>query len=383
MSKYFTDEKFLKFEIPVHSDEWYDFRTIGTNDYPGGIGASESAKTLTNNRFRDRYRPSLPELFQQKIGMWPIQKFDNLAMVRGRIEEPRVAELWKHWTGDAFETWLSFEKGEETQRECEVLPFYLVNQDYPWLFASWDRGIPPGQVTEDGEILRKICPLEIKTISVNNANQYKSRIPPKYIVQLHQQMIVGDCDYGELFVKEDDGKLALHRYDRDLDLCNLIVSKTKEFWNRVEKARPMYQDYVVAQTAGREDLCENIMAEIMALEPEVDGSEAYKEFMLERYQTTPEVITGGIDVLSDSVQALKIRRVIKDLEERRDYLDNKIRDAIAKKGVEELHFPEDGGKVVLKTSGKSKRLTVKPNIEVDQVAIEAFVDELIQGSKLF
>ncbi len=381
MSEFFNEPQFKKFEIPVHTDEWFDFRTIGIDGYEGGIGASEAAKTLTGNKYRDKYRPSLPELFQQKIGMWPVQRFDNVRMVMGRIEEPRVAEYWKHWNGDVLETYQAFERGDDIERDCVVLPFYLVNEKYPWLFASWDRGILPGQRDDEGTILEKISPLEIKTIGSYAAQQYVNRIPPKYIVQLHQQMIIGESEYGEVFVKEDDGTLAMHAYHRSDELVNLILDKTKSFWDRVVKARPMFTDWQIADTAGKTDLADRIMGEIMALEPDVDGSDAHKEFLIERYQDhlKPEIIRGDVACFSDSVQTLKIRAVIKDLKERQDLLDNKVRDAICKSGSEELHFDDDSGKVMLKKG----RLYVKPKIDINEDEVEALVDEIIQTSKLF
>jgi predicted phage-related endonuclease len=272
------------FQIPFGTDDWYRFRTIGIEGYDGGVGASESGKLLG----MDKYRPCMPEVFAHKVGYDFPKDINNIAIEKGKLLEPLIRDVWSFWHGNnqeeniqALKDYNSYQAGQPVQRRrtYKTYGYYLVNPKYKWLFCSLDALINTGEPTVHGEVLEHDAPLEIKTISYWAAQQWAQRMPPKYAVQVDQQMLITGSEYAELCMWED-GIIRVYTFGKNVNSQNMLLQVTYQFWERVMKARELYK--LIPRYQGDTKAINDILGEIQRLEPDADSSEAYTEYMKER-----------------------------------------------------------------------------------------------------
>jgi putative phage-type endonuclease len=237
--------------LNMSKEDWLAYRM-------NGIGASEAGTIMGLNKYL-----SSIALFDQKVGRRPQWTEENESMFWGKIHEETVADAWQYWDGTP-ESMIKNKNSGEVMRKCRRINAYLVNPDTPWLFASLDRTINRNEEKDEGA-------LEIKTISGWSAKQWEAEIPPSYVVQLQQQLHVADFAYGELALLKDGRQMEVIPFERNQVIIDGIIRQTKEFWERVVYARK-----VIAE--------EGLDADLTQFEPEPDGSEAYADYLKERYK---------------------------------------------------------------------------------------------------
>lgn len=288
----FEGDQFQKWDIKVHSEEWFKFRTTGTQGYEGGFGASEVAKFIG---FND-YEPVAPEVFYHKVGISAPNRFSNQKTFWGTRNEDRIIDSWQFQEGveegsyvDNYTKYKDTRDPKYIQRVAVDVPYYLVNKKYPWLFASLDAGIAEGSpyLTENGwaideetgELLKtdRICPLECKNMGGYALKSWEGGMNPTYIAQVHAQMIVTESVYSEIVVLVDGSDLRIIPVYLDPELAGQILESTKRIWENVLIAREIWKDYHGSSKAKQE----SIWADIMSLEPEVSAGKAYREWLKE------------------------------------------------------------------------------------------------------
>lgn len=189
-------EHLQRIRIPTLSNQWFDFRTTGTEingvKYEGGIGASEIGSLCDY----DEYCPKA-EVYMNKVGTFRTESIDNEATIQGREMEPLIVNRWRAWEPQSEKPYLKYGEylstGNEKHlyREAKLEKSYIVNPKYPQLFVSLDAYIPVGGINQiTGEVLDHVCPLECKTIARYAAKSYRNGYPPKYNWQIQQQMLV-------------------------------------------------------------------------------------------------------------------------------------------------------------------------------------------------
>lgn len=376
-------ENCVKFKIPTHSKDWYKFRTVGVEDYPGGVGGSETGKILG----LDEYRPVLAEVFHHKVGSEEITKFDNLPMCMGRILEPTVMHFWQCYNGETEEMVNTYEAWKKTKddslliRKAEDVDCYLVNPKYPWLFTSLDFAIAKGQPNLiTGEELETECPLEIKTISNMAAKKWEDGLPPKYAVQVNQQMIVTETNYAEIAVLVGSNDFKVYSFERDEELCDRIINETKRFWfERVLPARKHLKYRNAALSKNKMDIYEKFEGKIQHLEPEPDTTRAWQDYLSEKHKVEKEFVEGSNFDLRNAKKYKSVDSVIKALEKRKQMYKNYLLDTIVENKVEELDLLKHGR--ITYTGTKSKRLNVsikspdKKHVEFEVSKIKDYLYE--------
>jgi putative phage-type endonuclease len=193
---------------------WHEERTKG-------IGASEAAQAIGVSKYGTPL-----ELYLRKIGeLPPIET--NRAMRAGHHAEPFVAAEWQ----------------AETGKIIEVEQLFLRSTDHPHLFATLDA------VTTKGDIV------EIKTIGEHRARDAglgpdgSDAIPTEWLLQAHQQMLVGDSWAGDSPFMIDTSavhfavlvggqELRTYRVERQPRLIESMVYHLSAFWGRVERRDP-------------------------------------------------------------------------------------------------------------------------------------------------
>ncbi len=342
--------------MKAHSEEWYEFRK-------NGVGGSEIGAILGLSN----YKSSL-EVFHEKVGLFQSPNIENEPMFHGTELEDYVMKLWQYWgpDGDYID---NFRKGIVI-RKCRRVNGYITNPKYPWLFSSVDRLINKNQPSVlDWEIaMDEEKVLECKTISGWLVRIWESGIPPYHLAQIQSYMTVLEVDYAELAILVDGRKLDIYGVKHSPEFSERILQVTGDFWNeRVLPARelmkPVYEGKVKEGTSEYED----IVAQVYQLEPDPDGSEAYKNFMNERYK---EVSQPKESTSSDEHACKEISRIqaIKKLLDEKELLHkNSLRASMGE--FDEMKLTN--GKVTWRSNAKNTRVMRVFNTIDEQTSIEA------------
>lgn len=235
-----------------------------------GLGASEVGCILG----LDDYTSSL-ELYYYKIGEVPKFDTESMASFIGQIDEDKIARLWQYWEGDEESMIRNFRENKIVRR-CQRVNAYVRNPDYPWLYISLDRKINKHGDLDEGT-------LELKTIGGWEANKWEAGLPPKYITQVQTQILVAEFLYGEMALLEDNRKFFVYPIERNENIINHIITRTKDFWDRVEKGRRLVNEKYDAMTKFNQRRVDECTHEIDALAPEPDGTLAYSDYLKKRF----------------------------------------------------------------------------------------------------
>lgn len=349
-------------EIPIHSDEWYEFRS-------NGIGASEIGYVLRKSDWKD----SLP-VFEEKVGIKNIQFKMNEAMTHGTRVEGYIADTWTYFD-PTYKTnyWDNINEGVP-QRECfisEVKDKYFVNKKYPWLFASLDGIIHPDCMKLNGVVDGKAGVLEIKNQKSWVLNRWKLKVPPEHIYQIHQIMIILGLDYGEVCSFEDGATLNVTPIPLIEELKEDLLEGSKDFWyNKVLPAKKVKKKIAKAYLDGDKELAMRLEAELFDYEPEVTDSQSYVDYLAETALIEMIKIKSDDYVLSKAVEVKKINALVKLLEKKRLMHEAIIRHHFRVKGGTEMDFG-DFGTLKLKRRGSSDKSTLYNNVKTeDEDAID-------------
>jgi putative phage-type endonuclease len=314
--------------IPQHSPAWFEYRK-------SGIGGSEMATVLGLNKY-----DTVTRTFYEKIGQIPPRQIDNAKMFFGRYMEDNIAELWKYFDGTP-EGWIENYKNKKIIRDCRAVNGFVVNPSYPWLFASLDRvqNIKGGINLITGEPLKTEAVLEIKTLSYWSAQMWTDSIPISYLIQIHVYMIILETSYAEIAILKDGNEFSVEKYMRDDGLCEKILDISKKFWyNLVVPAKEAHAKKLEAEKAGNIGEVEKYDAIIQRHEPEPDHSEAYTEFMNEKFLKERESVEGTM-ALYDLAKKDKVLNGIKGLiDDERTGIKNQLIKQLTLAGAELIDF---------------------------------------------
>lgn len=332
VTKYYTNDMTRR--------EWLDYRA-------NGIGGSDIAKILGVSKYG-----SAAQLFAEKIGLYPVVDEDNLAMFMGRFLEDQVADLWQYWEGDIDSMMDNHRRGRKVN-QCHKVNAYLSNPKYPHLLGSIDRRIT--HVREQ----RRIGVLECKTINGWYADSWEAGIPPDYVFQLQQYLMITEYTYGEAAMLIDGRELKVFQFEADHELQDRILSASVEFWEAVLTARPLAEKLLALEMdydQNRTEI-EDLEGRIRELEPAPDNSKAYEDYMKKRFPSPDGIREGKPEELSIVLDYEQVRASIKLQEERHQQLKNQIIEFV--RNQEEVTFGPMG-KVTYKTNKRGvKALNVR------------------------
>lgn len=281
---------FVKVPFKDRAD-WLDLRkTIG-------IGASEVASIMGMSTYS-----SAAETFYRKLGLLPDRK-DNYHMFCGRYYEPHIADLWQYWDG-SDDTVLANYEAKRIVRKARRYNGIMQSSRYPWLFVT------PDFVFKHG---KKQALLEVKSIQGWEANKWETGVPIGYVYQVMSGLIVTGFDYAELVLQYDGRSLEVHPLVPSMPIFEAIIEQTKQAWDLLTEAR------AILAKGGKEQDIEHLI-------PAPDGTEAYDNFLKERYrggQSNDHYIEAGADdrelfahwLLADA-RAGEAERLAKEYEQR-------------------------------------------------------------------
>lgn len=274
--------------VDMPKSEWLKFRD-------NGIGASEIATVMGLNQYKSAH-----QLFYEKVEGAPEQE-DSIAMFMGRYNEDSIADLWQYWESDQLTMMKNYSE-KRIVRKCRKINAYLINPEFPHLFASLDRVINKNGTDKEQA-------LELKTISAFSSDQWIAGIPPQYIVQLQQQLLVSGLEEGELCILKDGRYMEVYSFSRNEEIIKNIIEQSTLFWNNVLEARKLL----------KQDL------PFEHLEPEIDNIEAYKDYLNEKFTATAQKAEATDEIFYTGLEYMKCNEDEKALKTEKTRLTNIIK----------------------------------------------------------
>jgi putative phage-type endonuclease len=280
--------------FPTESD-WLDARS-------NWIGASESAAILGHG-----YEGQSPlTIWSSKTGgpKLPIEPSLLRLMERGKKMEPIIADEFASETGLPI-------------RDPGRYAVY-IHPEHPWMAATLDRWvIHPEHGPIPGE-LKNIHGRNWRDWDLDSGTDVQMEPPLKYWVQCQHQMEVTGTDYCYLIAWIGGADLRHVLIKRDRHFCGLMVYQLAQFWGHVQ-ARTM---------------------------PPLDGSEATRKILGKIYPNdSGDAVSLPEEFGELDRQLLKIKDLLKVLQEKKELLENRIRAAIGEATEGILPF---GGKYTWK-----------------------------------
>lgn len=322
-------------EIPDRTHEWYEYRK-------NGLGASSAAIVCGLSP----YKPTPMQLFHEKVGTMEPDRTMSAPAFHGIYQEEYVANLWKYYDGTDEGYMEQFETGNII-RQADHLVGFVQNPKYPHLYCNLDRVIDVGsrKLNDDGtlsdEITTTPCPLEIKTMNSFVYKKYDG-VPDMYIIQVHQQMMIMECDYAEIAMLIDGRTFKVFPIRMNQQITDMIADRTYDFWKRVLQGRQALIQAEIAEADGDYDTYHHYMGVIQQLEPEPNDNEHYSEFISETHEVEQEIMMGSEELLVQVKHLQTVKEMIKQLEKEKRELENKIKNEFRKESVEKIEFPGNG-----------------------------------------
>lgn len=270
--------------------EWHAFRMRG-------IGASEIGTVLGLNQ-----RWSSPiELWYKKLDPSPRIDIRSFFALNGLEQENTLAKYHRYWGGSA-ESVVKNMNDKKVVRKNHKINAFVNNPKYPWLFASPDRLINKTKTAGEGV-------LELKTMNSFEARKWEATVPPSYLLQVQQQMLVCDVKFGELATLTD-GMFDVIPFTRRADLEEMIIDKTKSFWDSVLTGRKILTQKYNAIMNHNIRAANDLQAELESLEPALVGGDAEEAFLKEKYKSKPLAEIGLIKGNeSDWLAAIELKAI--------------------------------------------------------------------------
>jgi len=269
--------------VEDRTEEWFQHR----NNY---IGSSEAGAIMGQSD----YTPSI-KVFDEKIGRFIPERFDNKFTFWGKMLEDIIAQVWQYYKGLEEDDYIYYQSINQIQRKNKRINGIVINPKYPWLSANLDRVINKGQFRLDdySKLTESECPLEIKEIDQFAASKWESGVPMQYILQVVHQCIILEVDYGEICLKQTNRKLNVIPIVLSDTLKEAYLEKSRAFMESVEKARIIYSEMKEAEESMEMSRHQELEAQLVELEPSVEESDAYVQYLKERYRGEEEVILGN------------------------------------------------------------------------------------------
>ncbi|WP_420494407.1 YqaJ viral recombinase family protein [Macrococcus psychrotolerans] len=255
-----------------------------------GIGGSDAGTILGVNKWKSK-----TQLFFEKVNPELKQQVDNEFIYWGNVLEDVVAKEFEARTG------------KKVRKNNKM----LRHPEHEFMLANLDR-----------VIVGEKALLECKTTSQYNIDQWKDdEIPASYLCQIQHYMAVTGYEKAYIAVLCGGNQFIWKEVPRDDELIEIIVNAEKDFWYN------------------------NVLAGVI---PEIDGSDATKDFLNHMYKDIDETEVQ----LSDDVETLltaleQVKQEEKELKELKTQYENKIKHIL-------------GNNLAGKTSGY--QITWKPQV---------------------
>jgi len=326
----------LKFHAFTNREDWLEQRQ------QMGVGGSESASILGLSPYS-----CSAQVFYEKLGL-ASKRHTSLAMIIGNEDEDKIARLWSFYDPNiGVDSIASNYEAGKVIRKPMKLSRIITNPKYPFLFANPDRLFKQGK---DRAVL------EIKTINHWEAQKWESGVPIHYIIQIQHYMLVCEVKYAELAILESNSKIDVIPFEASREIQERIIEKVGSFWEDLLEARKILE-------AGGMEL------DIQHLVPPPDGSDAYTDFLKEKYRDGTKEVDTIVRATEEDLATLAELLIIKDEQESLQRAlalrEQRLRERLADAPV--LDFGERFGKITWKADKNGKRTFKTGSIRKEEV----------------
>ena len=259
-----------------------------------GLGGTDVAAILVASAdTKDKvgcFERSLFKLWSEKTGIFESEDSDNSILMRGRVMEKYVCELYELHLGEGCRLW---EKG---------LTWHPTR---PRIFGTPDRMVELNGITFG---------MDAKTRRRRNGwgKTRSTDVPLDVEVQMRTYMEIFDAPYWDIATLFSLDDFRVYRLERDKELGKQILDVAEDWW----------QKYVVEETPPPADgtpMCRNVLGKI---HPRVEDEKLRAATVAER------------DLYE---RLLKVRSEYKELTEKKTELENQLRQCIGESlGIAQL-----------------------------------------------
>jgi len=259
-----------------------------------GLGGTDVAAILVASAdTKDKvgcFERSLFKLWSEKTGIFESEDSDNSILMRGRVMEKYVCELYELHLGEGCRLW---EKG---------LTWHPTR---PRIFGTPDRMVELNGITFG---------MDAKTRRRRNGwgKTRSTDVPLDVEVQMRTYMEIFDAPYWDIATLFSLDDFRVYRLERDKELGEQILDVAEDWW----------QKYVVEETPPPADgtpMCRNVLGKI---HPRVEDEKLRAATVAER------------DLYE---RLLKVRSEYKELTEKKTELENQLRQCIGESlGIAQL-----------------------------------------------
>lgn len=255
-----------------------------------GIGGSDAGTILGVNKWKSK-----TQLFFEKVNPELKQQVDNEYIYWGNVLEDVVAKEFEVRTG------------KKVRKNNKM----LRHPEHDFMLANLDR-----------VVVGEKALLECKTTSQYNIDQWKDdEIPASYLCQIQHYMAVTGYEKAYIAVLCGGNQFIWKEVPRDDELIEIIINAEKDFWYN------------------------NVLAGVI---PEIDGSDATKDFLNQMYKDIDETeVQLGDDVETLLTALDQVKQEEKQLKELKTKYENEIKHKL-------------GNNLAGKTSGY--QITWKPQV---------------------
>lgn len=255
----------LQYNNDLSLEQWISNRI-------NSIGASEVSPIC----FGSRYTSNI-EIYYQKIS-GITKMIENIRTYTGKKSENIVDQFYPYYEGTEDSVWINHNAGKKL-RSIENRNVTGRNDKFPHLTATPDRFTKC--LYSNKEILT-----EYKNTQGYILKQWEPGLPIDHVIQNLTQLKVFEKKDGHIFYYIDNRRFRLEEMQADKfkSQWDTVLGITIDFWKRVEKARPIYNQMCEFKRKFNMKAAAEAEIEIQQLEPPVQYSQGYLNFINENYK---------------------------------------------------------------------------------------------------
>lgn len=313
----------LQYNNDIEFDQWVFLRNES-------LGASEVSPVC----YGSPYTSNIQIFYEKVTGLK--KGIENIRTYIGRKSENIVDPIYVHYEGTEESVYVNNANGRII-REIENRNVTGRNSKFEHITATPDRFT---KMVADGR--KKLT--EYKNTQTHVLKQWLPGLPIDNVLQVLTQINVFEYNEAELFYFIDNRRFELYEMERKKykSQWQLILDRTTPFWENVKAARILYNQMCEARRKYNIKLADEIEHEIVMLEPPVQYSAGYLDYINKNYASRASL--GGKQAEVAEIQkALKMNELakkIQKLEKEKLQLETDLK--VAMKDTQKLDLGKHG-----------------------------------------
>lgn len=258
-----------RFKVPaIHTKDMTDEKWLDMRQF--SIGGSDAGTIVGLNKYESPY-----SLYFKKLGLIPKEDLsDRIPIIVGNYNEQLVADLFEKNTG----------------KKVRKHNYMMYHPEYTFMSANVDR-----------VLIGENAILECKTASEYVKDQWKNgEVPGSYMAQCYHYMAVTGAERVYIAVLIGNSDFKFVTIDRDEEIIQGLIESEREYW----------ENHILKR-----------------VEPKTDGSDATKEALSQRWQSTNDHVKTLNEHVGDLLyQRDQLKAQEKDIKKDIQAIENEVKD---------------------------------------------------------